>query len=195
VPVPLRSDAGFDLPGGAAATAWADALVPEGAETLVGYDDPHLGRWAAVTTHAHGAGASPTSARCRTARSPSRSRAGCGRRRTRGGPARDRHGHERAQPRRRTTALRVELVMGTDELGAAGGSARPAVRDRTSEGRGSWSWRRGMSGCFWRVPGRRTTRRRVHREGGFEAGRSSVAARSGRDVFRVGRCRAGVRRR
>ena len=56
VPVPLRSEAGFDLPGGAAATAWADALVPEGAETLVGYDDPHLGRWAAVTTQAHGRG-------------------------------------------------------------------------------------------------------------------------------------------
>jgi beta-galactosidase len=56
VPVALRSDAGFDLPGGAVATAWADALVPEGAETLVGYDDPHLGRWAAVTTHEHGGG-------------------------------------------------------------------------------------------------------------------------------------------
>jgi beta-galactosidase len=56
VPVPLRSGAGFDLPEGAAATAWADALVPEGAETLVGYDDPHLGRWAAVTTHQHGGG-------------------------------------------------------------------------------------------------------------------------------------------
>jgi beta-galactosidase len=56
VPVPLRSDAAFELPGGAAATAWADALVPEGAETLVSYDDPHLGRWAAVTNHEHGRG-------------------------------------------------------------------------------------------------------------------------------------------
>jgi beta-galactosidase len=58
VPVPLRAgtDAGFVLPDGAAATAWADALVPEGAETLVGYEHPHLGRWAAVTTNAHGRG-------------------------------------------------------------------------------------------------------------------------------------------
>jgi len=58
VPVPLRRgpDAGFALPEGAAATAWADGLVPEGAETLVRYDHPHLGRWAAVTTNAHGRG-------------------------------------------------------------------------------------------------------------------------------------------
>jgi beta-galactosidase len=55
-PVPLRAHAGFDVPGGATATAWADALVPEGAETLVGYEHPHLGRWAAVTTNAHGRG-------------------------------------------------------------------------------------------------------------------------------------------
>ena len=58
-PVPLSAggaDAGFELPEGAAATAWADALVPEGAETLLGYEHPHLGRWAAVTTHAHGGG-------------------------------------------------------------------------------------------------------------------------------------------
>jgi beta-galactosidase len=56
--VPLRqgTDAGFALPEGAAATAWADGLVPEGAETLVGYEHPHLGRWAAVTTNAHGRG-------------------------------------------------------------------------------------------------------------------------------------------
>ena len=56
-PVPAdRGRRGLDLPEGAAATAWADALVPEGAETLVGYEHPHLGRWAAVTTHAHGRG-------------------------------------------------------------------------------------------------------------------------------------------
>ena len=42
------------LPRGGERTAWADALVPDGAETLVGYEHPHLGRWAAVTTHAHG---------------------------------------------------------------------------------------------------------------------------------------------
>ena len=58
VPVPLRqgTDAGFVLPEGAAATAWADGLVPEGADTLVRYEHPHLGRWAAVTTNAYGDG-------------------------------------------------------------------------------------------------------------------------------------------
>ena len=58
VPVPLRqgSDAGFAVPDGATATAWADGLVPEGAETLVHYEHPHLGRWAAVTSNAHGQG-------------------------------------------------------------------------------------------------------------------------------------------
>jgi beta-galactosidase len=57
-PVPLRAGTndGFVLPEGAAATAWADALVPEGAETLMGYEHPHLGRWAAATTRAHGRG-------------------------------------------------------------------------------------------------------------------------------------------
>ena len=57
-PVPLRAgaDAGFVLPEGATATAWADAVVPEGAETLASYEDPHLGRWAAVTSNAHGDG-------------------------------------------------------------------------------------------------------------------------------------------
>jgi len=58
VPVALRAADGadFPLPEGATATAWADALVPEDAQTLVAYDHPHLGRWAAVTTRAHGEG-------------------------------------------------------------------------------------------------------------------------------------------
>jgi beta-galactosidase len=56
VPVPLTPAAGFELARGATATAWADALVPEGAETLVRYEHPHLGHWAAVTSHAHGRG-------------------------------------------------------------------------------------------------------------------------------------------
>jgi len=57
-PVAVRADGEgrLALPAGAAATAWADGLVPEGADVLVGYDHPHLGRWAAVTTHAHGRG-------------------------------------------------------------------------------------------------------------------------------------------
>ena len=144
---------GFALPEGAAATAWADALVPEGAESLVGYEHPHLGRWAAVTTHAHGRGRVTY-----VGTLPDRSLAVALARWLRpepdalGGPARDRHGHERPQRRRGAAALRVELVLGTDELGAAGGGARPAVRDRPRTRRGRWSWRRGMSGCFWRAP-------------------------------------------
>jgi beta-galactosidase len=57
-PVALSSpgDAGFALPDGATGTAWADALVPEDADTLVGYEHPHLGRWAAVTSKGHGRG-------------------------------------------------------------------------------------------------------------------------------------------
>jgi beta-galactosidase len=53
--VPVRSDV-LRLPASAAATGWADALEPAGAEVLAGYDHPHLGRWAAITTHRHGAG-------------------------------------------------------------------------------------------------------------------------------------------
>jgi beta-galactosidase len=55
--VPLTAGAGgLELPPDAFATAWADALVPEGAETLAAYEHPHLGRWAAATTHVHGRG-------------------------------------------------------------------------------------------------------------------------------------------
>jgi beta-galactosidase len=39
-----------------AATGWADGLVAEGATVLSGYEHPHLGEFAAVTTHVHGAG-------------------------------------------------------------------------------------------------------------------------------------------
>jgi beta-galactosidase len=52
--VPVRvTSSELDLPAGAHATAWADALETEGAEALVTYEHPHLGRWPAVTTHAH----------------------------------------------------------------------------------------------------------------------------------------------
>jgi beta-galactosidase len=54
--VAVRGGSGFEPPPGARATAWADALVPEGADTLVHYEHPHLGRWAAVTTHRRGQG-------------------------------------------------------------------------------------------------------------------------------------------
>ena len=146
--------AGFDLPGGAAATAWADALVPEGAETLVGYDDPHLGRWAAVTTQAHGRGRVTYVGTLPGPRARRRARplAAAGARRL-GGPARDRHGHERAQRRGGTAALRVELVMGADELCAAGGGAGPAVRDRPRERRGSGAGGVGCPGASGECPG------------------------------------------
>jgi beta-galactosidase len=55
-PVPVRATGDLELPDGAAATAWADGLVPEGAQVLARYEDPHLGRWAALTTRAHGDG-------------------------------------------------------------------------------------------------------------------------------------------
>ncbi|TXR56276.1 beta-galactosidase [Quadrisphaera setariae] len=50
----------LDLPGGAVATTWVDCLRTGGAhgeaEVLLGYDHPHFGRFAAVTTAARGAG-------------------------------------------------------------------------------------------------------------------------------------------
>lgn len=39
-----------------AAHGWADGLLPDDAQVLAGYDHPHLGRFAAVTTRVHGAG-------------------------------------------------------------------------------------------------------------------------------------------
>ncbi|MCV2394446.1 beta-galactosidase [Actinotalea sp. M2MS4P-6] len=48
-PVPLSG-----WPG--AARGWADGLLPEDADVLAGYDHPHLRQFAAVVTHAHGAG-------------------------------------------------------------------------------------------------------------------------------------------
>jgi beta-galactosidase len=38
------------------ATAWADGLIAEDATVLAGYDHPHLGQFAAVTTHEYGNG-------------------------------------------------------------------------------------------------------------------------------------------
>ncbi len=50
-PVPVSGD-----PLAGAATLVAELLEPDGAEVLARYDHPHLGRWAAVTTKAAGAG-------------------------------------------------------------------------------------------------------------------------------------------
>ncbi|MGN9840387.1 beta-galactosidase [Nonomuraea sp. H19] len=56
--LPVRAPAGspLALPADAAGTRWADGAHAEGAEVLAGYDHPHFGQWAAVTTRAHGAG-------------------------------------------------------------------------------------------------------------------------------------------
>ncbi|GAB6903164.1 beta-galactosidase [Kineosporia succinea] len=53
-PVPVT--ASIPLRENAHATAWIDGLIPEGAETLVSYAHPELGRFPAVVTREHGAG-------------------------------------------------------------------------------------------------------------------------------------------
>nr|WP_051967346.1 beta-galactosidase trimerization domain-containing protein [Kitasatospora mediocidica] len=57
-PLPLRTAPGspLTLPQGATATHWVEGLTSTGATVLAAYDHPHFGRWAAATTHAHGAG-------------------------------------------------------------------------------------------------------------------------------------------
>ncbi|KQQ07402.1 beta-galactosidase [Rathayibacter sp. Leaf296] len=56
VPVPVDAESGFALPEGARATVWADGVQVDDATVLVRYRHPHYGRFAAVTTRAHGAG-------------------------------------------------------------------------------------------------------------------------------------------
>ncbi|MGW0947791.1 beta-galactosidase [Streptomyces sp. NPDC002623] len=53
-PVTITQGDGTALRG--QATAWADGLIADGATVLAGYDHPHLGQFAAVTTHEHGGG-------------------------------------------------------------------------------------------------------------------------------------------
>ncbi|HET7387420.1 MAG TPA: beta-galactosidase [Nocardioidaceae bacterium] len=57
-PVTVRStNERLPIPSGATATGWVDCLVAEGrGEVLAEYDHPHLGRWPAVVTAAHGDG-------------------------------------------------------------------------------------------------------------------------------------------
>ncbi|WP_432571647.1 beta-galactosidase [Kineococcus sp. SYSU DK005] len=54
--LPAQDLPALELAEGASACAWADALVAESAQVLLGYDDPFLGGFAAVTTHAVGEG-------------------------------------------------------------------------------------------------------------------------------------------
>jgi beta-galactosidase len=56
VPVTPADGSPLALPPGAMATRWADGLQLAGAEALASYEHPHLGRWPAATTRAHGAG-------------------------------------------------------------------------------------------------------------------------------------------
>ncbi len=54
--VPVIADGAMTLSEDATAQLWADGLIAEGAETLVRYQHPRFGHFAAVATHAHGRG-------------------------------------------------------------------------------------------------------------------------------------------
>jgi len=54
-PLPVTSDS-LDLPDAAKATRWADGVLVDTADVLIGYTHPHHGRFAAVTTTAAGSG-------------------------------------------------------------------------------------------------------------------------------------------
>lgn len=56
LPVVAGAGTGPDLPPDACATRWVDGLEATDAEILAGYEHPHFGRWAAITTRAHGRG-------------------------------------------------------------------------------------------------------------------------------------------
>ena len=155
VPVPLRQgDAGFALPDGATATAWADALVPEGAETLVRYEHPHLGRWAAVTSNAHGQGRVTYVGTLPDRPLAVALAAGCGRRPTSG----------RTGPRRSPSRAPATPKAGGCASCRTGRGNRRAWRcpwrretccpRQTSSVVRIWIWRPGISGCSWRAPGR-----------------------------------------
>lgn len=54
--VEVHGSAELALPPEAQALHWAEGLVPDGADALATYDDPHLGRWPAATTRRYGTG-------------------------------------------------------------------------------------------------------------------------------------------
>ncbi|MET7451629.1 beta-galactosidase [Streptomyces sp. NPDC005574] len=56
VPVHAAPGSPLQLPETATATGWIECLNVTDAEVLAGYDHPHFGRWAAITTRRHGAG-------------------------------------------------------------------------------------------------------------------------------------------
>ncbi|SEG99990.1 beta-galactosidase [Nonomuraea solani] len=56
LPVHALEGSSLTLPPDAAGTRWADGLHAEEADVLAGYRHPHFGRFAAITTRAHGQG-------------------------------------------------------------------------------------------------------------------------------------------
>jgi beta-galactosidase len=56
VAVTAAGDGGFTVSEDAVATRWADGLIADGADVLVGYRHPRFSDFAAITTNAHGAG-------------------------------------------------------------------------------------------------------------------------------------------
>ncbi|MFF4838087.1 beta-galactosidase [Streptomyces sp. NPDC001315] len=54
--VEVQGSTELPLSAQAQALYWADALVPDGADVLATYNDPHLGRWPAATTRPYGTG-------------------------------------------------------------------------------------------------------------------------------------------
>lgn len=55
-PLPLTAVGDFPLPDDARATVWVDGLIATDADVLLEYDHHAMGRFAALTTRAHGAG-------------------------------------------------------------------------------------------------------------------------------------------
>jgi beta-galactosidase len=56
LPIVAPAGSALKVPEGAAATAWVDGLLPEGADVLASYEHPHFGRWPAVTSQVFGRG-------------------------------------------------------------------------------------------------------------------------------------------
>jgi beta-galactosidase len=56
LPVRVPPGSPLTLPPDAAGTRWADGVQADGAEVLAGYEHPHFGQFAAITTRSHGKG-------------------------------------------------------------------------------------------------------------------------------------------
>ncbi len=153
---PVRVSGDF----GGAATAWADALQPTTAETLAHYEHPHLGRWPAITTHEHGKGRVTY-----VGTLPDRELAVALARWLRPNPDvwADRPKTVTVTSGRGPEGELVRFVSNWSweqaRLAIAGRGDRCAVRMRISLPARRCIWEHGTSGCSWRGPRRRTTRR------------------------------------